>query len=54
MRMPTAAVLFIAGALAMPRWNSAVPLQIPRRAMEDDVYREMLIPKDATIIVNTK
>nr|BAL05151.1 cytochrome P450 [Phanerodontia chrysosporium] len=35
------------------RFHSALPLGIPHRAMADDVYRDMLIPKDATVLVNS-
>ncbi|GJE86823.1 cytochrome P450 [Phanerochaete sordida] len=35
------------------RFHSALPLGIPHRAMADDVYRDMHIPRDATVLVNT-
>ncbi|GJE86824.1 cytochrome P450 [Phanerochaete sordida] len=34
------------------RFHSALPLGIPHRAMADDVYRDMHIPRDATVLVN--
>ncbi|KAG6844691.1 hypothetical protein H0H87_004666 [Tephrocybe sp. NHM501043] len=36
------------------RWNHAVPSGVPHRALEDDIYRGMLIPKDSTIVLNTR
>ncbi|KAG6906805.1 hypothetical protein DXG01_012033 [Tephrocybe rancida] len=36
------------------RWNHAVPLGVPRTALEDDVYKGMLIPKGCTVIANTR
>ncbi|KAF9458175.1 cytochrome P450 [Collybia nuda] len=36
------------------RWNSAVPLGIPHRSMEDDVYNGMFIPKGSLMIANTR
>lgn len=36
------------------RWHTAIPLGIPHRPMADDVYRDMLIPKDSTVVVNMK
>ena len=34
------------------RWTCPVPFGIPKRAMEDDVYKGHLIPTGATIIEN--
>ncbi|KAL4261415.1 cytochrome P450 family protein [Pleurotus pulmonarius] len=36
------------------RWHPAAPLGVPHRAMEDDIYRGMFIPKGAIIIPNAK
>lgn len=36
------------------RWNHPVPSGVPHRALEDDVYRGMFIPKGAVIIANTR
>ncbi|KAJ7358478.1 cytochrome P450 [Mycena albidolilacea] len=36
------------------RWNPPVPLGIPYRAMENDVYNGMFIPKGALIFANIK
>ncbi|KAF8180008.1 cytochrome P450 1A2 [Mycena galopus ATCC 62051] len=36
------------------RWNPAVPLGVPHRVMEDDVYRGMLIPKGSLIFANIR
>ncbi|KAJ7463683.1 cytochrome P450 [Mycena latifolia] len=36
------------------RWNPGVPLGVPHRAMEDDVYRGMLIPKGSLVFSNIK
>ncbi|KAF9458164.1 cytochrome P450 [Collybia nuda] len=36
------------------RWNAAVPLGIPHKSMEDDVYNGMFIPKGSLIIANTR
>ncbi|KAG6847557.1 hypothetical protein H0H93_007398, partial [Arthromyces matolae] len=36
------------------RWNHAVPTGVPHRTLEDDVYRGMFIPKDSTVIANTR
>ncbi|KAJ6600942.1 cytochrome P450, partial [Mycena vulgaris] len=36
------------------RWNPGVPLGVPHRAMEDDIYRGMLIPKGCLIFPNVK
>ncbi|KAF8992164.1 cytochrome P450 [Cyathus striatus] len=36
------------------RWNSVVPIGIPHRAIEDDVYKGMHIPKGALVIANTR
>ncbi|KAJ8088566.1 hypothetical protein PM082_022639 [Marasmius tenuissimus] len=35
------------------RWRPAVPLAIPHRSLEDDVYDGYLIPAGATIVPNT-
>ena len=34
------------------RWLPVAPLALPHRAVNDDVYNGMLIPKDATIFAN--
>jgi len=34
------------------RWNPPVPIAVPNRAMQDDVYRGYLIPAGATVIQN--
>ncbi|KAJ3491621.1 hypothetical protein NLI96_g551 [Meripilus lineatus] len=36
------------------RWHPALPLGVPHRVMDDDIYQGMLIPKGATIIANTR
>ncbi|TFK36163.1 cytochrome P450 [Crucibulum laeve] len=36
------------------RWHNALPEGVPHRAMEDDVYNGMFIPKGAIIIANTR
>ncbi|KAF7441180.1 hypothetical protein PC9H_001529 [Pleurotus ostreatus] len=36
------------------RWHPSAPLGVPHRAMEDDIYRGMFIPKGAIIIPNAK
>ncbi|KAG5642591.1 hypothetical protein DXG03_002515 [Asterophora parasitica] len=36
------------------RWNGAVPLGVPHRSLEDDVYRGMFIPKGSVIFANTR
>ncbi|KAJ7511587.1 cytochrome P450 [Mycena galericulata] len=36
------------------RWNPGIPLGVPHRAIEDDVYRGMLIPKGALVFSNIK
>ncbi|KAG5733675.1 O-methylsterigmatocystin oxidoreductase [Termitomyces sp. T112] len=36
------------------RWNHAAPTGLPHRNLEDDVYRDMFIPKNATIIANIR
>jgi len=36
------------------RWNHAVPMGIPHRSMEDDIYRGMFIPKGSLIVANTR
>ncbi|KAF7441173.1 hypothetical protein PC9H_001522 [Pleurotus ostreatus] len=36
------------------RWHPATPLGVPHRAMEDDIYRGMFIPKGAIIFSNVK
>ncbi|KAJ7674357.1 cytochrome P450 [Mycena rosella] len=36
------------------RWNPAIPLGVPHRTMEDDLYRGMLIPKGALVFPNIK
>ncbi|KAF5325955.1 hypothetical protein D9611_000766 [Ephemerocybe angulata] len=34
------------------RWNPVVPLGMPHRLMEDDYYRDFVIPKNSTVLVN--
>ncbi|EAU87749.2 cytochrome P450 [Coprinopsis cinerea okayama7 len=34
------------------RWNPLVPLGMPHRLMDDDYYRDYLIPKNSTVLVN--
>ncbi|KAJ3478808.1 hypothetical protein NLI96_g9500 [Meripilus lineatus] len=34
------------------RWHTVVPLGVPHRVMEDDIYRGMLIPKGSVVISN--
>ena len=34
------------------RWGSPLPIGLPKRAMQDDVYRGYLIPEGATVIEN--
>ncbi|KAG6859455.1 hypothetical protein C0995_008327, partial [Termitomyces sp. Mi166 len=34
------------------RWNHSAPTGVPHRTLEDDVYRGMFIPKNATIVTN--
>ncbi|KAJ7648206.1 cytochrome P450 [Mycena polygramma] len=36
------------------RWNPGVPLGVPHRVMQDDVYRGMVIPKGSLIISNIR
>ncbi|KAJ7670072.1 cytochrome P450 [Mycena polygramma] len=36
------------------RWRSGVPLGVPHRVTEDDVYRGMLIPKGSLVISNIR
>ncbi|GLB38523.1 putative cytochrome p450 [Lyophyllum shimeji] len=36
------------------RWNHATPSGVPHKAMEDDVYNGMLIPKGSTVIANVR
>ncbi|KAF9460615.1 cytochrome P450 CYP621A2 [Collybia nuda] len=36
------------------RWNAAVPLGVPHRSLEDDVYEGMFIPKGSLVIANTR
>ncbi|KAF7326503.1 O-methylsterigmatocystin oxidoreductase [Mycena venus] len=36
------------------RWNPGVPLGLPHRAMEDDFYRGMFIPKGSLIFANIR
>ncbi|RYC56893.1 hypothetical protein CHU98_g9309 [Xylaria longipes] len=35
------------------RWRPGAPMAIPHATTRDDVYEDMLIPKDTTIIMNT-
>jgi len=35
------------------RWNPALPLNIPHKTIEDDVYRGYFIPKGSLVISNT-
>lgn len=34
------------------RWNPPVPLGLPHRVMEDDIYRDRFIPKGSTVLAN--
>ena len=34
------------------RWNPPLPISLPNRAMQDDVYRGRLIPEGAIVIQN--
>ena len=34
------------------RWSPPVPISIPHRLMEDDVYKGMFIPAGATVVDN--
>jgi cytochrome P450 len=34
------------------RWSPPLPIGVPRRLMEDDIYKGMLIPAGATVIEN--
>ncbi|KAJ7302115.1 cytochrome P450 [Mycena albidolilacea] len=36
------------------RWNPALPLGVPHRVMEDDVYRGMFIPKGSLVFANIR
>ncbi|KAJ7602289.1 cytochrome P450 [Mycena polygramma] len=36
------------------RWNSGVPLGVPHRVTEDDIYRGMFIPKGSLVFSNIK
>ena len=36
----------------VPRWNPPLPISLPNRAMQDDVYRGRLIPAGAVMIQN--
>ncbi|KAF8063986.1 cytochrome P450 [Lyophyllum atratum] len=36
------------------RWNHAVPLGVPHRSLDDDVYDDMFIPGGSIIIANTR
>ncbi|KAJ7652622.1 cytochrome P450, partial [Mycena rosella] len=36
------------------RWNPGVPLGVPHQVMENDIYREMLIPKGSLVFANIK
>ncbi|KAK0201063.1 cytochrome P450 [Desarmillaria ectypa] len=34
------------------RWNPPVPLGLPHRVMDDDIYRDRFIPKGSTVLAN--
>ena len=34
------------------RWNPVVPIGVPHRLIQDDIYKGMFIPKGTQIIVN--
>ena len=34
------------------RWSPSLPLAVPKRAMQDDVYRGYLIPEGVTVVEN--
>ncbi|KAF9456730.1 cytochrome P450 [Collybia nuda] len=36
------------------RWNNVVPIGVPHRSLEDDVYKGMFIPKGSVVIANTR
>ncbi|KAJ7620481.1 cytochrome P450 [Mycena polygramma] len=36
------------------RWNSGVPLGVPHRLMQDDIYRGMLIPRGSLVFANIR
>ncbi|KAJ6559780.1 cytochrome P450 [Mycena capillaripes] len=36
------------------RWNSGLPLGVPHRVSEDNIYRGMLIPKDSVVFANIR
>ncbi|GLB43241.1 putative cytochrome p450 [Lyophyllum shimeji] len=36
------------------RWFQVLPMGVPHRTMEDDIYNGMLIPKGSTVIANTR
>ncbi|KAL0953803.1 hypothetical protein HGRIS_004985 [Hohenbuehelia grisea] len=36
------------------RWHPIAPLGVPHRCMEDDIYRDMFIPKGAMVIANLR
>ncbi|PPR02813.1 hypothetical protein CVT26_009599 [Gymnopilus dilepis] len=36
------------------RWHTAVPIGIPHRATEDDIYNGMFIPKGSIVVANTR
>ncbi|RDB17679.1 hypothetical protein Hypma_001255 [Hypsizygus marmoreus] len=36
------------------RWLNAIPMGVPHRSMEDDIYNGMFIPKGSIIIANTR
>ena len=40
--------------LEVLRWGSIVPLNVPHRLTEEDVYNGMRIPKGATVIANMR
>ncbi|KAF7344716.1 O-methylsterigmatocystin oxidoreductase [Mycena venus] len=46
---------FVEGVLQETlRWNPGIPLGVPHRAMKDNVYQGMLIPKGAMVFANIR
>ncbi|TFK32217.1 cytochrome P450 [Crucibulum laeve] len=36
------------------RWHNAVPMGVPHRSLEDDIYNGMFIPKGSIMVANTR
>jgi hypothetical protein len=45
---------FLLQLLIFIRWNVPVPLGMPHRLMEDDVYREFYLTTGSTVLVNIR